>query len=58
MVEILILIVGNENPFRTTHIEALPTLGGYSTAITTKYWDWAGLHDNHGQHTVILIEYD
>ena len=31
---------------------------GYSTALVSKYWDWAGLRDEHGQHTIVLIEYE
>ena len=45
------------NPFRATHIAALPTLGGYSTALSARYDGWAGLYDEHGQHTIVLIEY-
>lgn len=58
MAEILILIVGNENSFCATHIPALPTSGGYSTALSARYDGWAGLYDEHGQHTIVLIEYD
>lgn len=59
MAEILILIVGNENSFCATHIPALPTSGGgYSTALSACYDGWAGLYDEHGQHTIVLIEYD
>ena len=57
MVEILILIVGNENPIRATPLAPLPT-SGYSTALSARYDGWAGLYDEHGQHTIVLIEYD
>ena len=48
----------NKIPFRATHIAALPTFGGYSTALSARYDGWAGLYDEHGQHTIVLIEYD
>ena len=32
--------------------------GGYSTALSARYDGWAGLYDEHGQHTIVLIEYD
>ena len=33
--------------------------GGYSTTLSTRYEGWVGLFDtNHGQHTMILIEYE
>lgn len=47
----------NKIPFVQRTSQLCPRRG-YSTALTTKYWDWAGLHDNHGQHTIVLIEYD
>ena len=31
---------------------------GYSTALSARYDGWAGLYDEHGQHTIVLIEYD
>ena len=32
---------------------------GYSTALSARYDGWAGLFGkNHGQHTMILIEYE
>lgn len=32
---------------------------GYSTALSARYEGWAGLYrENHGQHTMILVEYD
>lgn len=30
----------------------------YSTALSARYDGWAGLYDEHGQHTIVLIEYD
>ena len=30
----------------------------YSTALSARYDGWAGLYDEHGQHTMVLIEYD
>ena len=32
--------------------------GGYSTALSARYDGWAGLYDEHGQHTIVLIEYE
>ncbi len=33
--------------------------GGYSTTLSTRYEGWVGLFDkNHGQHTMILMEYE
>lgn len=32
--------------------------GGYSTALSSRYDGWGGLHDNHGQHTMLLISYE
>ena len=31
---------------------------GFSTALSARYDGWAGLYDEHGQHTIVLIEYD
>lgn len=31
---------------------------GYTTAISSRYDGWAGLYDRHGQHTILLIQYD
>ena len=31
---------------------------GYSTALSARYDGWSGLYDEHGQHTIVLIEYD
>ena len=31
---------------------------GYSTALSARYDGWAGLYDEHGLHTIVLIEYD
>lgn len=35
-------------PFVQRTSQLCPRRGGYSTALTTKYWDWAGLRDDHG----------
>ena len=48
----------NKIPFVQRTSQLCPRCGGYSTALTTKYWDWAGLRDDHGQHTIVLIEYE
>lgn len=34
------------------------TDGCCAATITTRYDGWAGLYDEHGQHTIVLIEYD
>lgn len=31
---------------------------GYSTALSARYDGWVGLYDEHGQHTIVLIEYE
>lgn len=31
---------------------------GHSTALSARYDGWAGLYDEHGQHTIVLIEYE
>lgn len=31
---------------------------GDSTALSARYDGWAGLYDEHGQHTIVLIEYE
>lgn len=31
---------------------------GYSTALSARYDGRAGLYDEHGQHTIVLIEYE
>ena len=41
---------------RASHL--CPRWGGYSTALSARYDGWAGLYDKHGQHTIVLIEYD
>ena len=41
---------------RTSYL--CPRRGGYSTALSARYDGWAGLYDEHGQHTIVLIEYD
>ena len=44
---------------RHRHLGAVAPLGGgYSTALSARYDGWAGLYDEHGQHTIVLIEYD
>lgn len=35
-----------------------PRLFGYSTALSSRYDGWAGLYDKHGQHTILLVEYE
>ena len=40
---------------RTSHLSPPK---GYSTALSARYDGWAGLYDEHGQHTIVLIEYD
>lgn len=44
-------------PFVKRFMRLSPRQQGYSTALSTKYWDWGGLRDNHGQHTVLLLVY-
>lgn len=48
----------NQTPFVQRHSKIYPRQGGYSTALSSRYEAWAGLHDEHGQHTMILITYD
>lgn len=48
----------NKTAFVQRHFKMFPRIGGYSTALSSRYEAWAGLHDAHGQHTIILIEYD
>lgn len=47
----------NQKPFVKRHTKMSPRWG-YSTALSSRYEAWAGLHDEHGQHTVILVTYD
>lgn len=35
-----------------------PRTEGYTTNLSARYDGWGGLYDNHGQHTMILIEYE
>lgn len=48
----------NKTAFVQRHFKMFPRIGGYSTALSARYDGWAGLYDAHGQHTIILIEYD
>lgn len=47
----------NQTAFVQRHSEIFPRRG-YSTALSSRYEAWAGLYDEHGQHTMILVEYD
>lgn len=48
----------NTIPFVKREQKLCPRLDGYTTALSSRYDGWGGLYDNHGQHTMILIEYD
>lgn len=48
----------NKIPFVQRTSQLCPRLGGYSTALSARYDGWAGLYDEHGKHTIVLIEYD
>lgn len=48
----------NQTPFVQRYSKIFPRCGGYSTALSSRYEAWAGLYDEHGQHTMILVEYD
>lgn len=48
----------NQTPFVQRNAQIYPRLGGYSTALSSRYEAWAGLYDEHGQHTIILLTYD
>lgn len=48
----------NRTPFVQRHSKIFPRVGGYSTALSSRYEAWAGLYDEHGLHTMILIEYE
>ena len=48
----------NKIPFVQRTSQLFPRGGGYSTALSARYDGWAGLYDEHGQHTIVLIEYD
>ena len=47
----------NKIPFVQRTSQLCPRRG-YSTALSARYDGWAGLYDEHGQHTIVLIEYD
>lgn len=47
----------NQTPFVQRNAKISPRWG-YSTALSSRYEAWAGLYDEHGQHTVILFTYD
>lgn len=47
----------NQIPFVQRTSQLCPRRG-YSTALSARYDGWAGLYDEHGQHTIVLIEYD
>lgn len=46
----------NQIPFVQRTSKLCPS--GYSTALSARYDGWAGLYDEHGQHTIVLIEYE
>lgn len=48
----------NQTPFVQRYSKIFPRCGGHSTALSSRYEAWAGLYDEHGQHTMILVEYD
>lgn len=48
----------NQTAFVQRNSQIFPRVGGYSTALSSRYEAWAGLYDEHGQHTMILVEYD
>ena len=48
----------NKIPFVQRTSQFCPRRGGYSTALSARYDGWAGLYDEHGQHTIVLIEYE
>lgn len=58
MAYLTILTVYNKIPFVQRLSRLCPRRGGYSTALSARYDGWAGLYDEHGQHTIVLIEYD
>lgn len=46
-------------PFVQRDKKLCPRTGGYSTALSARYDGWGGIFDkNHGQHTMVLIEYE
>ena len=48
----------NKIPFVQRTSQLCPRSCGYSTALSARYDGWEGLYDEHGQHTIVLIEYD
>lgn len=48
----------NQTPFVQRNAQLFPRVNGYSTALSSCYEAWAGLYDEHGQHTMILLTYD
>ena len=44
--------------FFVKRMETICARNGYSMALSTRYDGWGGLHDNHGQHTMILVVYE
>lgn len=57
MVYFSIPIMCNQIPFVQRTSQLCPRRG-YSTALSARYDGWAGLYDEHGQHTIVLIEYE
>lgn len=49
--------MNNQIPF-VQRLSHLCPRRGYSTALSARYDGWAGLYDRHGQHTIVLIEYE
>lgn len=47
----------NQQPFNAD-AQLFPRLNGFSSALSSRYEAWAGLYDEHGQHTIILFTYD
>lgn len=54
---IYIYSMNNQIPF-VQRLSRLCPRRGYSTALSARYDGWAGLYDEHGQHTIVLISYD
>lgn len=47
-----------EEPFVKRYMQ-LHARERYTTAISSSYYTWGGgLRDNHGQHTMVLVEYE
>ena len=57
MAYLIILTVYNQIPF-VQRLSRLCPRRGYSIALSARYDGWAGLYDEHGQHTIVLIEYE